>query len=112
MQRVLVLLFLFIQSVNAQQPVLGADTGKGRFIHFTPVSFSNMFSLNLAPALHIRSGDTVSTETIDASGHDKNGVRRQKGGNPLTGPFYIANCQEGDVFQITLVNITLNVGYS
>jgi amidase len=110
MHRRLLFLFLLFQSACAQQSV--SDSGKGRFIRFTPVSFSNMFSLNLAPVLHIRSGDTVSTETIDASGHDKNSVRRQKGGNPLTGPFYIDNCQAGDVLQITLVRIALNRSYA
>ena len=67
-----------------------------------PTAFYNSFSLNIPPVLHIRSGDTVSTETIDASGHDKNGAKRQMGGNPLTGPFYIDDCVEGDVLQITL----------
>ncbi len=112
MHRSLLFLFLIFQSACAQQPSSGSDSRKGNFVRFTPVSFSNMFSLNLAPVLHIHSGDTVSTETIDASGHDKNSVRRQKGGNPLTGPFYIDNCQAGDVLQITLVRIALNRPYA
>jgi len=41
------------------------------------------------PVVTVRQGDTVNTETIDAMGFDKNGVKRQKGGNPLTAPFYI-----------------------
>src|SRR5689334_2239114 len=77
-------------------------------IHFTPTSFSNSFTLNREPVLKIRSGDTVSTETIDAGGFDKNGVKRQKGGNPLTGPFYIADCAEGDVLAVTIINLNLN----
>jgi len=40
-------------------------------LHFTPTSFSNSFTLNREPVLKIRSGDTVSTETIDAGGFDK-----------------------------------------
>ena len=110
-QRIFFLL-LFFQSACAQQPILISESGKGHFIRYEPVSFSNTFSLNLAPVLHIRSGDTVSTETIDASGHDKNGLRRQKGGNPLTGPFYIDSCQAGDVLQIILINIKLNRPYA
>ncbi len=77
-------------------------------IHFTPTSFSNSFSLNKEPVLKIRSGDTVSTETIDAGGFDKNGVKRQKPGNPLTGPFYIADCVEADVLAVTITKLKLN----
>lgn len=60
------------------------------------------------PALKIYPGDTVSTETIDAAGIDKNGTKRQRGGNPLTGPFFIENAIAGDILAITLTKITLN----
>jgi amidase len=76
--------------------------------HYNPTSFSNSFSLNREPVLKIRSGDTVSTETIDAGGFDKNGVKRQKPGNPLTGPFFIADCAEGDVLAVTITKLDLN----
>jgi acetamidase/formamidase len=79
---------------------------------FTPNTFSNSFSLNVNPVLQINTGDTVQTETIDALGHDKNGVKRQRGGNPLTGPFYIANSKEGDVLKITLTRVSLNRNYA
>jgi acetamidase/formamidase len=79
---------------------------------FTPSTFSNSFSLNVNPVLQINTGDTVQTETIDALGRDKNGVKRQRGGNPLTGPFYIANSKEGDVLKITLTRVSLNRNYA
>ena len=79
-----------------------------RHINFVPSSFSNLFSLNKEPVLKIRSGDTVFTETIDAGGFDKNGIKRQKGGNPLTGPFYIENCLPGDVLAVTITKLDLN----
>jgi len=82
--------------------------GQGKLIHFEPTSFSNSFSLNREPVLTIRSKDTVSTETIDAAGFDKNGVRRQKPGNPLTGPFFIENCAAGDVLAVTITRLSLN----
>jgi acetamidase/formamidase len=50
----------------------------------------------------------VSTETIDAAGYDKNGIKRQKGGNPLTGPFYIGNSLPGDVLAVTITKLSLN----
>jgi len=83
------------------------DTSPTR-IHFAPTSFSNLFSLNREPVLKIRPGDTVSTETIDAAGYDKNEVKRQKGGNPLTGPFYIETCLAGDVLAVTITRLNLN----
>src|SRR5271156_4796209 len=85
---------------------------KNKLFVFTPVSFSNKFSLNVPVVLTIRSGDTVRTETVDALGYDKNGLRRNKGGNPLTGPFYIENSTEGDVLQITLTKVALNRPYA
>lgn len=89
----------------------GSSTNN-RHVHFTPTSFSNKFSLHVPPVLTISSGDTVSTETIDAMGFDKNGVKRQRGGNPLTGPFYIENALPGDVLAITLNKISLNRSYA
>jgi acetamidase/formamidase len=50
----------------------------------------------------------VSTETIDAGGFDKNGVKRQKPGNPLTGPFHIENSSAGDVLAVTITRLNLN----
>jgi len=96
-----VILFLLLVSSAARAK------GQKR-IHFDPTSFSNSFSLNREPVLKIHSGDTVSTETIDAGGFDKNGVKRQKPGNPLTGPFYIENCLAGDVLAVTITRLALN----
>jgi len=108
MFRILLFIILLAHPGCAQQKVTVPESGPGHFIQFTPTKFYNSFSLNIPPVLRIRSGDTASTETIDASGHDKNGVKRQQGGNPLTGPFYIEDCREGDVLQITLLRIALN----
>lgn len=93
--------FIICQSVVAQ-----------RKIEFRPSSFYNKFSLNISPVLRINSGDTVSTETIDALGYDKSGIKRQRGGNPLTGPFYIENSKAGDVLKISLVKVLLNRPYA
>jgi len=73
-----------------------------KLIHFVPSSYSNSFTLNREPVLKIISGDTVHTTTIDAFGRDKNGIRRQRGGNPLTGPFYIETAMPGDVLVVHL----------
>src|SRR5262249_2653434 len=77
-------------------------------ITFSPTSFSNAFSANKPPALKIRPGDTVCTETIDAMGYDQKGVRRARGGNPLTGPFIVEGAMPGDVLAIRLDEVSLN----
>jgi acetamidase/formamidase len=79
---------------------------------FQPKIFYNGFSLRPASVLNIQPGDTVQTETIDALGFDKDGVRRGKGGNPLTGPFTIEGAMPGDVLVIHLQDVSLNRGYA
>jgi amidase len=108
-----IFLSVIFQSLDGQDILSHSDGGKqAKFIQYTPASFSNMFTFNITPVLKIHSGDTVSTETIDAMGVDKNGVKRQRGGNPLTGPFFIENCMAGDVLQITLIKVSLNRPYA
>ncbi len=92
----LFLIFTSVFSANAQH------------IYFTPTFFSNLFTLNIQPALKIKPGDTISTETIDAAGFDKDRVKRQKGGNPLTGPFYVEEAFAGDVLAVTITQLSLN----
>ena len=95
---------------NCQNNLL--PDNRGRRFHFIPETFSNSFSLNVPPVLKINSGDTVLTETIDAGGYDKNGEKRQHGGNPLTGPFYIENSRPGDFLAVTFTRIVLNRSYA
>ncbi|HEY4154362.1 MAG TPA: acetamidase/formamidase family protein, partial [Puia sp.] len=106
---------LLILSAGLAQFILAQDApanGVHQHIHYSPLAFSNKFSLHVPPVLRLRSGDTVSTETIDALGFDKQGVKRQKGGNPLTGPFYIENALPGDVLAIALIRVSLNRSYA
>ena len=99
--------FLFILFLSLAATANGQNDPPSH-IQFVPTSFSNSFSLNREPVLKIHPGDTVTTETIDAGGFDKNGVKRQKGENPLTGPFYIENCSVGDVLAVTITKLDLN----
>jgi acetamidase/formamidase len=109
----LVFCFLLYQSINGQGTTFNPDSSyKSRRVNFSPISFSNKFSLNITPVLRIHSGDTVHTQTIDAFGRDKDGIKRQGGGNPLTGPFYIENSKAGDVLQINFTKISLNRPYA
>src|SRR5215471_4106737 len=103
--------FLFFSLLlYSSQPVKGqatvaVDSQHKKIILFTPDTFSHKFSLHVKPVLFINSGDTVQTETIDATGRDKKGIKRQTGGNPLTGPFYITNSKAGDVLKIILTRV-------
>jgi len=106
------LLLHWAQCVSGQTLSNSDSFSNRRRVSFIPNSFSNFFSLNVNPVLRINSGDTVETETIDALGFDKNGVKRQGGGNPLTGPFYVANSKAGDVLKITFRKISLNRPYA
>ncbi|MBM3804147.1 MAG: hypothetical protein FJW26_17755 [Acidimicrobiia bacterium] len=62
----------------------------------------------------VRSGDTVVTKTLDASGMDETGVRKSQYGNPLTGAFYVEEAEPGDtlVVHFLKVRISRNWGWS
>jgi amidase len=75
---------------------------------FEPAKFHNYFSGTIPPVLRIAPGDTVRTETVDAGGYDKKGVQRARGGNPLTGPFYIEGALRGDTLVVRFKRIRLN----
>src|SRR5262249_15127335 len=80
--------------------------------NFEAKEFHRHFSATTAPALRIFPGDTVHTETVDAGGVDKNGMRRSVGGNPLTGPFYIEGAARGDTLVVHFNRISLNRDYA
>jgi acetamidase/formamidase len=63
------------------------------------------------PALHIESGDSVETSTVDSGGIDKEGNQATPGGNPQTGPFYVEGTEPGDVLAVRFDRITPNRPY-
>ena len=75
---------------------------------FEPTAFHRVFSGGIAPVLHINSGDTIKTTTVDAGGRDAKGVRRSMGGNPETGPFFVEGAMPGDTLAIKFQRIRLN----
>jgi acetamidase/formamidase len=90
-------------SLSAQPP---------KHLEFSPTNFSHVFSAKPEPVLRIHAGDTVHTETVDAMGNDQKGVHRTRGGNPLTGPFFVESAMPGDVLAIRLVEVSLNRDYA
>jgi amidase len=75
---------------------------------FTPTTFYRQFSAINKPVLTISPGDTIHTTTVDAGGTDEKGVRRVLGGNPETGPFYIATAAPGDTLAVHFTRLRLN----
>jgi amidase len=66
------------------------------------------------PVLHIVSGDTVVTTTVDAWGKDASDTEVTPRGNPQTGPFYIDGAEPGDTLTVVLDRISPNrsIGYT
>jgi acetamidase/formamidase len=60
------------------------------------------------PVLRVESGDTVRTWTVDSSGYDHNGDDLTEGGNPQTGPFYLAGAEPGDTLRVRFHSIRPN----
>ncbi len=75
---------------------------------FAATKFHREFSGAIAPVLHVNSGDTIKTSTVDAGGYDAAGVRRSLGGNPETGPFYVEGAMPGDTLAIKLLHLRLS----
>lgn len=66
---------------------------------FDPTLFHNSLGSH-EPVLHIDSGDTVVTYTVDANGRDTRREQVAAGSNPLTGPFYIRGAEPGDTLAV------------
>lgn len=81
--------------------------------HFQPTQYYGSFGSH-PPALHIASGDTIITTTIDAHGGDAAGATVFSGSNPETGPFYIDGAQPGDTLMVHLDQLYPNreIGFS
>ena len=75
---------------------------------FVPTKFHRAFSPFIEPVLHIKSGDSVHTTTVDAAGKDEKGAARVLGGNPETGPFFIDGALPGDILKVKLNRVRLN----
>ena len=73
-----------------------------------PTTYYNTFSHANAVLARIRPGDTVSTRTIDASGHDEKGEARASAPNPLTGPFYVEGAEPGDALAVRFTRMRMN----
>ncbi len=75
--------------------------------HFEPTVYYTAIGAH-EPVLHIESGDTVFTTTVDNAGYDANDVQVTERGNPQTGPFYIESAEPGDTLSVHFDRIVPN----
>ena len=65
-----------------------------------------------APVAHVKSGDIIETNTLDAFGNvlKKPGDTQSmvKGDNPLTGPFYVDGAQPGDTLAVKILDLQVD----
>jgi amidase len=95
-----------IRWIARKPPALSTAAPQTRI--FEPKVFHRQFSGAIEPALHINSGDTIRTTTVDAGGRDASKTRRSNGGNPETGPFYVEGAMPGDTLSVKFTRIRLN----
>jgi acetamidase/formamidase len=62
-----------------------------------------------APVAHLKPGDVLETNTVDADGHAlEDAGMKVLGPNPLTGPFYIDGAEPGDTIAIHFLAVDVN----
>ncbi len=72
---------------------------------FRPTRYFNVIG-TAEPCLRVADGDTVITDTIDASGLDAHGATASRGPNPMTGPFFIEGAEPGDTLAVRINRLT------
>jgi len=76
--------------------------------HFTAAHTYTTYSAAHPPALHIKPGDRVVTQTIDAEGRDAADNKVADTPNPQIGPFYVDGAEPGDTLVVTLIRVEPN----
>ena len=72
---------------------------------FHPTRYYNAIGTS-DPCLRVADGDTIVTDTIDASGLDAREVAIAIGPNPMTGPFFIEGAEPGDTLTVRIDRLT------
>jgi acetamidase/formamidase len=74
---------------------------------FRPTRYYNVIG-TAEPCLRVADGDTVITDTLDASGLDAHEVTAANRPNPMTGPFFIEGAEPGDTLTVRIDRLTPN----
>ncbi len=45
------------------------------------------------------------TETLDAVGYDKDGVKQTSGPNPMNGPIFVEGAEPGDALKVEIISM-------
>jgi acetamidase/formamidase len=72
---------------------------------FHPTRYFNAIGV-AEPVLRVADGDTVVTDTLDASGLDAREVAVGSRPNPMTGPFFIEGAEPGDTLAVRIDRLT------
>lgn len=72
---------------------------------FRPTRYFNTIG-TAEPCLRLADGDTLITDTIDASGLDAHEVAVASRPNPMTGPFFIEGAEPGDTLAVRIDRLT------
>src|SRR5271163_3353723 len=72
---------------------------------FHPTRYFNVIG-TAEPCLRVADGDTIVTDTIDASGLDAHEVTVGARPNPMTGPFFIEGAEPGDTLTVRIDRLT------
>ena len=72
---------------------------------FHPSRYHNAIG-TAEPCLVVADGDTVITDTIDASGLDAGENPAAPGPNPMTGPFFVIGAEPGDTLAVRIDRLT------
>jgi amidase len=78
--------------------------------HFTPIAYLNTLGPH-APVLWVESGDSITTDTVDARGFDQDRRQVAMRGNPMTGPFAVRGAEPGDALAVRIVEIAPSRSY-
>jgi amidase len=93
------------------QAAAGSDAGRVVKYRGTTENVKYVYG-TMAPVEHLRPGDILETNTLDAFGDviQKPGdtLSMTKGDNPLTGPFYIDGAEPGDTIAIKILSLDVN----
>ncbi|HVY43565.1 MAG TPA: acetamidase/formamidase family protein [Hyphomicrobiaceae bacterium] len=71
---------------------------------FTATAWYNVLG-TFPPAITIQSGDIVVTETLDAWGADKEGIKRANEPNPMNGPIAVEGAAPGDALRVDILDM-------
>jgi acetamidase/formamidase len=72
---------------------------------FVPHVWHNVLG-TLPAALTVASGDSVVTETLDAHGFDRDGLKRAPEPNPMNGPIFVEGAEPGDALKVEILRMT------